>query len=150
KKYKPVAKKVRTSKGPCPEQFRIERNITGDPLANMPQLNPRPPRFTPTGCYTAERKEAMDRAHGGDFLWQEERKLLHDFMCQHNDTFAWSDAERGCFKPEFFPPVEFPVVQHTPWVEKNIPIPPGLYKEVCKILKKKIAAGVYEPSNSSY
>ncbi|KAI0323142.1 hypothetical protein GY45DRAFT_1212559, partial [Cubamyces sp. BRFM 1775] len=63
KKYKPVAKKVRASKGPCPEQFRIERNITGDPLANMPQLNPHPPEFTPTGRYTAERKEAMDRAH---------------------------------------------------------------------------------------
>ncbi|CDO76154.1 hypothetical protein BN946_scf184841.g1, partial [Trametes cinnabarina] len=140
KKYKPVAKKVRASLENCPEKFRIERNITGDPLATMPELNPNPPEFSPTGRYTAERKEAMDRAHGGDFLWPEERKLLHDFMCKHNDGFAWSDSERGCFKPEFFPPIEFPVLPHTPWVEKNIPIPPGLYKEVCKILKKKIAA----------
>ncbi|KXN86539.1 hypothetical protein AN958_09949 [Leucoagaricus sp. SymC.cos] len=29
-------------------------------------------------------------------------------------------------------------------------IPPAIYKEVCRIIKKKIAAGVYEPLNSSY
>ncbi|KAL7281404.1 hypothetical protein ACG7TL_004717 [Trametes sanguinea] len=150
KKYKPVAQKVRATLGTCPEQFRVERNITGDPLADMPKLNPNPPEFEPTGRYTQERKEAMDRAHGDDFLWPEEKKLLHDFMRMHNEAFAWNDSERGCFKPEFFPPIEFPVLPHTPWVEKNIPIPPGLYKEVCEIIKKKIAAGVYEPSNSSY
>ncbi|KAI9060949.1 hypothetical protein FKP32DRAFT_1576974, partial [Trametes sanguinea] len=104
KKYKPVDKKVRATLGTCPERFRIERNIVGDPLATMPTLNPNPPEFTPTGRYTAERKEAMDRAHNEDFLWPEERKLLHDFMSKHNDAFAWSDAERGCFKPEYFPP----------------------------------------------
>ncbi|CDO77999.1 hypothetical protein BN946_scf184723.g6 [Trametes cinnabarina] len=122
KKYKPVAKKVHVSLENCPEKFYIEQNITGDPLATMPELNPNPPEFSPTGRYTAEQKEAMDR----------------------------SDSERGCFKPKFFPLIESPVLPHTPWVKKNIPIPPGLYKEVCKILKKKIAAGVYEPSNSSY
>jgi hypothetical protein len=37
-----------------------------------------------------------------------------------------------------------------PWVECNIPILPGIYEEVCGMLKKKIEAGVYEPSNSSY
>lgn len=33
---------------------------------------------------------------------------------------------------------------------KNIPILPGLYKEVCRIIKLKLDAGVYEPSNLSY
>lgn len=150
KKYKPVAQKVRAVLGTCPEKFRIERHITGDPLATMPKLSPTPPPFVPTGRYTQERKEAFNKAHGDDFLWAEEKKLVHHFMSVHNDGFAWSDDERGCFKPEFFPPVEFPVLPHTPWVEKNIPIPPGLYKEVCDMLKRKIAAGVYEPSNSSY
>ena len=37
-----------------------------------------------------------------------------------------------------------------PWMEKNIPIPPGIYNEVCRVIKTKIDAGVYEPSNSSY
>ena len=49
-----------------------------------------------------------------------------------------------------FPPVKMPVVDHTPWVEKNFPIPPGLYKEMTALIKRKIDAGVYEPSNSSY
>jgi len=43
-----------------------------------------------------------------------------------------------------------PVVEHTPWVQKNIPIPVGIYKEVCSIVQKKLDAGVYEPSNASY
>jgi hypothetical protein len=43
-----------------------------------------------------------------------------------------------------------PVVEHTPWVYKNIPIPAGIYDEVCKIVQKKLDAGVYEPSNASY
>ncbi|OBZ73903.1 hypothetical protein A0H81_06079 [Grifola frondosa] len=32
----------------------------------------------------------------------------------------------------------------------QIPIPPGIFDEVCRIIRKKIEAGVYEPSNSSY
>ena len=150
KKYKPVALKTRPVLGTVPEQFRIIRNIAGDPLASMPRLPTNPANFVPTGRYTQERMEAFDKAHSRDFLWPEERKLLHQFMCLQNEAFAWCDEERGCFKPEFFPPIEFPVIEHTPWVQKNIPIPPGLYKEVCAIIKRKIAAGVYEPSNSSY
>jgi hypothetical protein len=33
---------------------------------------------------------------------------------------------------------------------KNIPIPPGIYERVIEIIRDKMAAGVYEPSNSSY
>src|SRR5882757_4368967 len=43
-----------------------------------------------------------------------------------------------------------PVVEHKPWVLRNMPIPPGIYEEVCKIIQTKIDAGVYERSNSSY
>ncbi|KAF8575603.1 hypothetical protein K439DRAFT_1282254, partial [Ramaria rubella] len=32
----------------------------------------------------------------------------------------------------------------------NYPIPPGLFKQVVKIVKDKIASGVFEPSSSSY
>ena len=37
-----------------------------------------------------------------------------------------------------------------PWVLCNIPIPLGLYQEVCCLIKNKIDAGVFKPSNSSY
>src|SRR5271156_4191715 len=56
----------------------------------------------------------------------------------------------GRHQEDFFPPIDIPVVPHKPWVLKNIPIPPGLYPEVCRIIKSKMDAGVYEPSNSSY
>ncbi|ETW76593.1 hypothetical protein HETIRDRAFT_455118 [Heterobasidion irregulare TC 32-1] len=46
--------------------------------------------------------------------------------------------------------INMPVVEHKPWVQCNIPILPGIYDEVCRLIKTKIAAGVYEPSNSSY
>src|SRR5882724_6787426 len=32
-------------------------------------------------------------------------------------------------------------VEHIPWVEHNIPIPPGLYNEVIRIIKEKIKVG---------
>ena len=149
-KYKPVALKVKPVVQELPAEFRIRREIIGDPLAEMPELSPNPPDFVETGRYTAERKEKMDKAHGGDFLLSEERKLMHHFMMLHSYGFAWDDTERGKFREDFFPPIDIPVIPHKPWVLKNIPIPPGLYPEICRIIKVKLEAGVYEPSNSSY
>ncbi|THH18639.1 hypothetical protein EUX98_g8920, partial [Antrodiella citrinella] len=150
KKYKPVHLKVDPVRATLPSEFRIERNIIGDPLATMPALPTRPPKFVPTGRYTAERQVAFRKNHDTGFLFPAELDLVDWLVCQHEKGFAWSDSERGKFKPEYFPPIKLPVLPHTPWVEKNIPIPPGLYEEVCGIIWKKIAAGVYEPSNSSY
>ncbi|KAL1657622.1 hypothetical protein GGF50DRAFT_22719, partial [Schizophyllum commune] len=149
RKYKPVALKVRPVYGTVPEEFRIERHILGDPEKDMPQLPTNPPEFTPTGRYTAERREQVHKLHG-DLLSPEECKLRDWMYCAHNKTFAWNDEQRGSFREDFFPPVSIPVVPHKPWVERNIPIPPGLYEEICAIILKKIKAGVYEPSNSSY
>ena len=54
KKYKPVALKVKPVIGDLPERFRIIRDIKGDPLANLPVLPTKPPKFKPTGRYTQE------------------------------------------------------------------------------------------------
>ena len=150
KKYKPVARKVRPIVAELPEKFRISRKIVSDPLAELPTLSTHPPPFEPTSRYTTERRDKVDQAHSGDFLWPEERALMHHFIGKQDKGFAWDDTEKGSFRSDFFPPVDFPVVPHVPWVQKNIPIPPGIYEEVCAIIRKKIAAGVYEPSNSSY
>jgi hypothetical protein len=75
---------------------------------------------------------------------------MHDFIKLHDTSFTWSEDEKGSFRTDFFLPVDIPVIPHTPWVVRNFPIPPGLYEEVCSIIQKKIAAGIYEPSNSSY
>jgi hypothetical protein len=60
KKYKPVALKVKPVYAELPGQYRITRNIKGDPLAGMPRLNPVQPNFVPIGRYTQERKEEFD------------------------------------------------------------------------------------------
>ena len=75
---------------------------------------------------------------------------MHHLVQMQEKGFAWEDSERGHFREDFFPPVDIPGIPHMPWVEHNIPIPPGLYDEVCQVIKTKIDAGVYEPSNSSY
>ena len=92
----------------------------------------------------------MDKAHKEEFLLPEERKLAHHFMMLQNQGFAWDDTERGRFHEDFFLLIDIPVVPHKPWVLKYIPIPPGLYPEVCRIIKSKIDAGVYELLNSLY
>jgi hypothetical protein len=150
KKYKKVADKVRPVYQDLPEKYRIIRDIKGDPLEGMLPLSTNPPDFVPTGRYTQERKEKMDEYHDGDFLWPEERKLVHQLIMQQNEGFAWDDTEKGRFRTDFFPPVEIPTVEHEPWVLRNIPIPPGMHKEVCDFIKTKIDAGTYEPSSSSY
>ncbi|ETW83614.1 hypothetical protein HETIRDRAFT_46603, partial [Heterobasidion irregulare TC 32-1] len=72
RKYKPVAQKTRPVLADLPEKFRIVRNILGDPLAALPTLTPNPPPFTPTGRYTAERRDLIDKVHSDDFLWPAE------------------------------------------------------------------------------
>ena len=150
KKYKPVALKVKPVLGTLPERFRITREIVGDSLQGMPKLPEHPPEFEPRGCYTLERKEKLDMAHEEGFLWPEERKLMHWLIGEQNEAFAWDDTERGKFKEEYFPPVEILMVAHIPWVEKPFRIPLAIHEEVCKMIKRKIDAGFYEPSNSSY
>ena len=68
KKYKPVDQKIRPIKGTLPEEFRIIRDIKGNPLADMPMLDPNPPDFIPTGRYTQERKNHIDHIHDQEFL----------------------------------------------------------------------------------
>jgi len=36
------------------------------------------------------------------------------------------------------------------WVEKPFRIPPAIYEEICKMIKRKIDVGVYKLSNLSY
>ena len=150
KRYKPVALKTKPVYGELPEKYRIKREIIGDPLKDLPELLPNPPDYVPTGRYTPERKEGIDKIHDEDFLWDEERKLMHHFMCLQNEVFAWDDSERDTWKKEFFPPVEFPPVEHKVWIKRPIPIPRGQLAEFRKVIEKKIDAGVYEPSNASY
>lgn len=147
--YKPVSKKVRPVPGTLPEEFRIIRLRPGDPLADMPRLPFNPPEFTPGKRYTQERYEAAN-IDPFDFLWPEEKKLVHWMIKAQEDGFAWNELERGTFRHDYLPPVRIPTKEHIPWIKRHIPIPPGIYDQVLQMLRTKILAGTLEPSNSSY
>lgn len=147
--YKKVANRVRPVATTLPEDFRIVRQIPTDPLESMPRLPTHPPEFTPGLRYMQERKSEM-RLNKNGFLWPEEEKLAHYLVKIQEHGFAWTEDEKGKFSAEYFDPVIIPTIEHVPWVLKNIPIPPGIYQQVVDIIKAKIAAGVYEPSSSSY
>ena len=149
KKYKPVHLKIKPVISNLLDKFRIIRNIIGNLLKHLPTPPTNPSQFTPTGCYTKERKENFDKAIPG-FLWPSEQHLMHYFMMIHNDEFAWDSSKWGHFQEDFFPPVNIWVVPHKPWVQRNILIPPGLYEELCKVVKQKLDTRVFKPSNSSY
>lgn len=148
-KYKPVAKKVRPVATDTPAEFRVERRMVGDPLADLPKLPVHPPEGEPGTRLTKERGEKFDWDPGG-FLWPEELKLVKWLVRAHETAFAWDASERGTFREDIFPPLKIPTIPHKPWVYRNIPIPPAIYSDVVEIIKEKIAAGVYEPSTSSY
>jgi len=149
KRYKPVANRVKPVRTTLPEEHRIIRLQHPDPLRGMPQLPTRPPAFTPGLRYTLERRNAL-QATIGDFLWPEEEKLAHELVKLQEQAFAWEEIEKGRFKDEYFAPILIPTIEHIPWALRNIPIPPGIYDRVINVIREKMAAGVYEPSSSSY
>ncbi|EJF55462.1 hypothetical protein DICSQDRAFT_73897, partial [Dichomitus squalens LYAD-421 SS1] len=142
-RYKPVAQQVKPIPGVFPEGARVVRQIPEDPLLTLPYLSPHPPEFVPTGKLTKERLEAMKINEGG-FLWPEEERLFQHIFRLNEGVLAFEESDRGTFHEDYFSPYIIPTVPHVPWVEKNIPIPPGIRDEVIKLLREKLEAGVYE------
>jgi len=147
--YKKVANRIKPIATTLPKEFRIVQKIPSDLIAELPILPTLPPEFAPGKRYTQERKKMMP-VNKDRFLWPEEEKLVHYMIKIHKSAFAWTEEEKGKFTDEYFKPVVIPMIKHMPWVLKNIPIPPGIYDRVVKIIKDKIQSGVYEHSNSSY
>jgi hypothetical protein len=148
RKYRQAEDRIQPIATQLPEGFRIVRNITGDPLEDIPVL-PTHPNFIPGLRYTQEWHDKL-QLNPDRFLWPEEEKLAHHLVREQEDSLSWIEEEKGEFRQDFFPPVCIPTVPHTPWVYKNIPIPPGLHNELVKIIREKIASGAYEPSNAAY
>lgn len=147
--YKPVAKKIQPIPGVYPEEARTRRSFPEDPLLSLPPLSPNPPEFVPSKRLTLERLQSLE-INNANFLLPEEEKLFNHIMLLNQHTLAFEETDRGTLKEEYFSPYIIPTVEHIPWVKRNIPIPPGILHDVIKLLKDKIAAGVYEPSQSSY
>ena len=71
-------------------------------------------------------------------------------VLNHETTFAWTATECGQLDDWYFPPVKIPTVPHTPWILRNIPIPPLSWDQAIQIIKNRIASGVYKPSAAAY
>ena len=84
------------------------------------------------------------------FLQPEEEKLLLHVLKANKKGLAWTEEEKGRYSDEYFTPVKILVIEHIPWVHKNLPIPTGILRDIINIFKDKSAAGVYEHSNASY
>ena len=147
--YKRVDVRVKPVPGVFPQEATVYRRFPNDPLANLPLLPKNPPEFIPSEKITQERMDAIN-VNAKGFLWPEEEKLFKHIMLLNEDALAFVQTDRGTFKESYFTDYIIPTVPHVPWSFKNIPIPPGIRNNVIELLKEKIAAGVYEPSQSSY
>jgi hypothetical protein len=147
--YKRVDKKIKPVSGTFPQTARVERQFPHDPLRNLIPLTPHPPEFIPNARLTKERMESLNINSQG-YLSPEEVKLFQHIMNLNQETLAFEETDRGTLKESYFSPYIIPTVPHVPWEYKNIPIPPGIRQKVIELLKSKINAGVYEPSQSAY
>lgn len=147
--YKKVSKRILPVSTVMPEYAKIHRRFPEDPLLTLPALSPHPPEFTPGDRLTQERLDDLG-IFKNSFLWPEEQRLAAQVLKVNEMGLAWNEMEKGRFRDEYFSPVVFPVIPHTPWCKKNLPIPPGIRDKVVDLIKQKVAAGVYEPSTSSY
>jgi hypothetical protein len=146
--YKRVDKKVCPVAGTFPEEMRVHRRFPSDPLVTLSKLPTNPLDFVPTTKITADRMKTLN-VNAKGFLWPEEEKLIQHVMVLNEEGLAFEDTERGTFKESYFTDYIIPTVPHVPWAFRNIPIPHGIKDKVIDVLKK-INAGVYEPSQSSY
>ena len=147
--YKRVDKKVHPVSGTFPIDAQVRRQIPEDPLATLTPLPECPPEFTPTQKLTQERLDMLSVNSDG-FLLPEEEKLFKHIMWLNQEALPFEEKDRGTLKESYFSPYIMPTIPHTPWEYRNIPIPPGILSKVIELLKLKMEAGVYEPSQSSY
>ena len=148
-KYKTVDKKIRPIPKLIPESMKVHRNFPRNPLVNLQTLPYNPPRFVPSTKVTEERMADLGIDENTE-LSSEEKKLLQHVIVLNGRSIAFDEQERGTFTNKYFTDYKMPTVEHIPWQDKNIPLPPGYREEILRLLKEKITAGVYEEAQSSY
>ncbi|KIK20362.1 hypothetical protein PISMIDRAFT_50160, partial [Pisolithus microcarpus 441] len=145
--YKHVDHQVKPVPGVYPEDTHVHRQFPEDPLKSLIPLLPHPPTFIPMKKLTRECLDSM-KLNADNFLWPEEEKLFCHIVKLNELTNCFADE--GNFRSDYFTPYIIPVLPHEPWEYHNIPIPPSIQDQVIQLLQDKIAAGLYEPAQSSY
>jgi transposase InsO family protein len=147
--YKTVDKRVKPVSGTFPQEALVRRTFPHNPLEGLKVLSRNPPVFVPTKHLTEERIKMLGINSTG-FLWPEEEKLFMQVMKNNEKSLAFEETDRGTLRDDYFSPYIMPTIPHTPWEERNIPIPPGIKDKVIELLKSKMDAGVYELCHSAY
>ncbi|KAG5334220.1 hypothetical protein C0989_003904 [Termitomyces sp. Mn162] len=93
KKYKPVTMKTKLVTSHISEDFWIERQIIGDPLATIPPLNPNLPPFVPTKQFTSEQQAKLIKDYNTGFLTSDKINVLVDMVTKQEKAFAWEDSK---------------------------------------------------------
>jgi hypothetical protein len=144
-----IAKKIRPVSGVTPDEARIVRQMTFDPLSTLQPLSCKPPSFSPIGRLTQERWNKLELGKDG-FLWPEEIKLIAQVLANNEKALAWTQSEMGHFREDWFPPIKIATIEHPVFAKRAIPIPPAILSEIIEIILVKVKSGEYEESNSSY
>jgi len=123
--YKKVANHIQPVWMTLPVEYHIVQRIPYDPLLSLPTLPTHLPNFIPSEKFTQENREKMNINMSG-LLWLEEEKLVLFLTKSQEEGIAWDASECRNFWRDYFNPVVIPTIKHIPWVECNIPIPPGI------------------------
>jgi hypothetical protein len=132
-----------------PEEARTIRTFPSDPLEGYSKPDLDPPPFVDGERVTRERLDKLDLFKSG-FLLPQEIRIAEAILKRREKSLAFSEADKGRFRDDYFTGYKFPVIPHEPWQEKPIPIPPAWRPGIHKLFKEKVANGTYEPTQSSY
>ncbi|MBW0539205.1 hypothetical protein O181_078920 [Austropuccinia psidii MF-1] len=102
-----------------------------------------------TSKITQERFELIHFGPPG-WLSEEERSLLMSVIVLREKEIAFSAEERGLLKHSYEKPYKIPVIPHTPWQKKPIPIPKAIIIQYIELVRERIRTGLYEKYTSSY
>ena len=147
--YKRVGKKIHPVSTQFPINCQVTHQIPEDPLLTLSPLPTRTPEFTSTTKISMERLVELNINATG-FLWPKEEKLFQHVLKINKTGIAFEDIERGTLKKSYFSSYIIPTILYLPWEYQNISIPKGLLLRVLEVLKLKMAADVYEYSQSFY
>ena len=148
-KYKKVEDRIRPIPAVMPEDVKVRCTLPEDPLKNLPTLPSYAPKYVPTEKVTQERMDKLGIDENPE-LMEEEKRLLKHVLVLNGRSITFEEHERGTFRQDYSSDYKIPITSHVPWVDKNIPLPPGHQDQIVKMLKEKIDGGVYERAQSSY
>jgi hypothetical protein len=77
---------------------------------------------------TQERWEGL-KIEANGFLLPAEVKLVANILTMNNMALVWEDDERGHFRQDMFLDIKIPTIEHIPYMDRPIPIPPGIQEE---------------------